>query len=148
MFAIKLSMEKWMKKILAAWFSDLPAINATVFSMSSFAQPMRKKGFLVLFYLWEGLNTILKGMSSNSSRLSLGIDGSKNFILWSMDPKTNSESTNPVFLFLTKIITTKKNTTHCSKVKMNGKKLSKFQFHFPWLLGTSPMSKQETFFFL
>ena len=35
---------------------------------------------------------------------------------------------------------------HCSKVKMNGKKLSKFQFHFPGLLGTSPMSKQEFFF--
>ena len=34
--------------------------------------------------------------------------------------------------------------THCSKVKMNGKKLSKFQFHFPGLLGTSQMSKQET----
>ena len=26
---------------------------------------------------------------------------------------------------------------HCSKMKMNGKKLSKFQFHFPGLLGTS-----------
>ena len=32
MFAIKLSMEKKIKKNLAAWFSDLPAINATVFS--------------------------------------------------------------------------------------------------------------------
>jgi hypothetical protein len=31
MFAIKLSMEKQIKKNLAAWFSDLPAINATVF---------------------------------------------------------------------------------------------------------------------
>ena len=30
---------------------------------------------------------------------------------------------------------------------MNGKKLSRFQFHFPGLLGTSRMSKQETFFF-
>ena len=36
---------------------------------------------------------------------------------------------------------------HCSKLKMNAKKLSRFQFHFPGLLGTSPMSKQETFFF-
>ena len=35
-------------------------------------------------------------------------------------------------------------TPHCSKLKMNGKKLSKFQFHFPGLLGTSLMSKQET----
>jgi hypothetical protein len=32
MFAIKLSMEKRIKKNLAAWFSDLPAINATVFT--------------------------------------------------------------------------------------------------------------------
>ena len=32
--------------------------------------------------------------------------------------------------------------SHCSKVKMNGKKLNKFQFHFPGLLGTSLMSKQ------
>ena len=32
MFAIKLSMEKRIKKFLAAWFSDLPAINATVFN--------------------------------------------------------------------------------------------------------------------
>ena len=32
MFAIKLSMEKWIKKCLAAWFSDLPSINALVFS--------------------------------------------------------------------------------------------------------------------
>ena len=30
--------------------------------------------------------------------------------------------------------------THCSKLKMNGKKLSQFQLHFPGLLGTSPMS--------
>ena len=37
--------------------------------------------------------------------------------------------------------------SHCSKVKMNGKKLNKFQFHFPGLLGTLPMSKQKTFFF-
>ena len=29
-------------------------------------------------------------------------------------------------------------------MKMNGKKLSRCQFHFPGLLGTSPMSKQET----
>ena len=108
MFAIKLSMEKRVNFFLAAWFSDLPAINSTVFSISTFAQPMKKKGFLVLFYLREGFNTILKGMSSNSSRLSLDIDGSKNFISWSMDPKTNSESTNPEFLFLTKIITTSK----------------------------------------
>ena len=32
MFAIKLSMEKRVKKYWAAGFSDLPAINATVFS--------------------------------------------------------------------------------------------------------------------
>jgi hypothetical protein len=32
MFAIKLSMEKQINFFLAAWFSDLPAINATVFS--------------------------------------------------------------------------------------------------------------------
>jgi hypothetical protein len=30
------------------------------------------------------------------------------------------------------------------KRKINGKKLSQFQFHFPGHLGTSPMSKQET----
>ena len=34
--------------------------------------------------------------------------------------------------------------THCLRLKMNGKKLSQFQFHFPGLLETSPMSKQET----
>ena len=28
-------------------------------------------------------------------------------------------------------------------MKMNGKKLSQFQFHFPGLLGTSPLLKQE-----
>ena len=32
MFTIKLSMEKRIKICLAAWFSDLPAINATVFT--------------------------------------------------------------------------------------------------------------------
>ena len=32
---------------------------------------------------------------------------------------------------------------HCSKVKMNDKKLSRWQFHFPGLLGTSLMSKLE-----
>ena len=31
MFAIKLSMKKRINFFLAAWFSDLPAINATVF---------------------------------------------------------------------------------------------------------------------
>ena len=31
MFAIKLSMEKRIKFFLSAWFSDLPAINATSF---------------------------------------------------------------------------------------------------------------------
>ena len=35
--------------------------------------------------------------------------------------------------------------SHCLKIKMNGKKLSRFQFNFPWLLGTSTMSKQEKF---
>ena len=34
-------------------------------------------------------------------------------------------------------------STHCSKLKMIGKKLSRFQFHFPELLATSPMSNQE-----
>ena len=34
MFAIKLSMKKQIKKILAAWFSDLPAIDATSFNNS------------------------------------------------------------------------------------------------------------------
>ena len=34
--------------------------------------------------------------------------------------------------------------SHCSKMKMNGKKLSRFQFNFSRFLGTSPMSKQET----
>ena len=33
---------------------------------------------------------------------------------------------------------------HCSKIKMKEKKLSQSQFHFPGLLGTSLMSKQET----
>ena len=33
---------------------------------------------------------------------------------------------------------------HCLKMKMNSKKLSRFQFYFPGLLETSPMSKQET----
>ena len=38
--------------------------------------------------------------------------------------------------------------SHCSKMKMNGKKLSRFQFHFhfPGILGTSMMSKQEAIF--
>ena len=36
---------------------------------------------------------------------------------------------------------------HCSKVKMNGKKLSRCLFYFPGLLGTSLMSKQEKTFF-
>ena len=35
----------------------------------------------------------------------------------------------------------------CPKVKMKGIKQSQFQFHFLGLLGTSPMSKQETIFF-
>ena len=39
MFAIKLSMEKQIKKILAAWFSDLTAINATVFNRRTFLGP-------------------------------------------------------------------------------------------------------------
>ena len=34
--------------------------------------------------------------------------------------------------------------SHCSKMKMNVKKLSRFQFNFPGLLGLSPVSKQET----
>ena len=38
-------------------------------------------------------------------------------------------------------------STHCLKLKMIGKKLSWFQFHFPGLLETLPMLKQETFFF-
>ena len=38
--------------------------------------------------------------------------------------------------------------SHCLKLKMNAKKLSWFQFHFPGLLETLPMLKQETFFFL
>ena len=38
-------------------------------------------------------------------------------------------------------------SSHCSKGKMKGKKLSQCQFHFPGLLGTSLMSKQETKFF-
>ena len=32
MFAIKLSMKEQVKQFLSAWFSDLPAINATSFS--------------------------------------------------------------------------------------------------------------------
>ena len=32
---------------------------------------------------------------------------------------------------------------HCSNMKMNGKKLIHFQFNYPGLLGTSPMSKKE-----
>ena len=41
MFAIKLSMEKWIKKIWAAGFSDLPAINATVVSkVQAFSEHM------------------------------------------------------------------------------------------------------------
>ena len=39
MFAVKLSMEKQIKKILAAWFSDLTAINATVFNRRTFLGP-------------------------------------------------------------------------------------------------------------
>ena len=38
----------------------------------------------------------------------------------------------------------KSTCAHRSKLKINGKKLSRFQFHFPGLLGTSPMSKQDT----
>ena len=33
---------------------------------------------------------------------------------------------------------------HCLKMKMNGQKRSKFQYHFTGLLGTSLMLKQET----
>ena len=40
MFAIKLSMEKRIKKNLAAWFTDLPAINATVFTSDEFGPPI------------------------------------------------------------------------------------------------------------
>ena len=36
MFEIKLSMEKRIKKIVSAWFSDLPAINATSFRCHCF----------------------------------------------------------------------------------------------------------------
>ena len=36
--------------------------------------------------------------------------------------------------------------SHCSKMKRNGKKLSRFQFHFLGLLWTSLISKQETNF--
>ena len=37
------------------------------------------------------------------------------------------------------------NCTHCLKMKISGKKLSsRFKFYFPGLLGTSPLSKQET----
>ena len=39
MFAIKLSMKKQIKNFLAAWFSDLPAINATVFNQISVFLP-------------------------------------------------------------------------------------------------------------
>jgi hypothetical protein len=35
MFAIKLSMKKLIKIFLAAWFSDLSAINATVFNKNN-----------------------------------------------------------------------------------------------------------------
>ena len=35
----------------------------------------------------------------------------------------------------------KKNCTHCLKIKINGKKLSRFKFYFPGLLGTSTLSK-------
>ena len=35
MFAIKLLMEKRIKKIWSAGFSDLPAINATVFKLGT-----------------------------------------------------------------------------------------------------------------
>jgi hypothetical protein len=35
MFAIELLMEKRKKKFLSAWFSDLPAINATSFRLMS-----------------------------------------------------------------------------------------------------------------
>ena len=37
---------------------------------------------------------------------------------------------------------------HCLKIEMDGKKLSRFQFNYPGFLGTSTMSKQETFYFL
>ena len=37
-------------------------------------------------------------------------------------------------------------STYCSKMKMNSKKLSRFQFNFPGLLGTSLMSKQFFFY--
>jgi hypothetical protein len=47
MFAIKLSMEKRIKNFLAAWFSDLPAINATVFSGLSFIVKTFKIGQFV-----------------------------------------------------------------------------------------------------
>ena len=38
-------------------------------------------------------------------------------------------------------------TSHCLKVKMNGKKLSKFQFHFTGLLATSLMLRNKKMFY-
>ena len=38
---------------------------------------------------------------------------------------------------------TKDLATHCPKMKMNGKKLSKFQFYFSGLLIAYPMLKNE-----
>ena len=39
------------------------------------------------------------------------------------------------------------NLAHCSKLKLNGKKLSRFQFQFPGLLGTSNKKTRNDIFF-
>ena len=52
MFAIKLSMEKQIKNFLSAWFSDLPAINATSFTIIQLAkQATEAKSLLFLYKL-------------------------------------------------------------------------------------------------
>ena len=49
MFAIKLAMQKRIENILAAWFSDLPAINATSFRpRQKLCTMLATKGFLKL----------------------------------------------------------------------------------------------------
>ena len=67
MFAIKLLMEKRIKKIWAAGFSDLPAINATVFTSEYFFTQM---SFLPQKVELFGLLTLARADTSNIPQLS------------------------------------------------------------------------------
>ena len=62
MFAIELSMEKRINFFLSAWFSDLPAINATSFSWvweQAMCQPTTLDD-LLFFFSFQVSNTTTK----------------------------------------------------------------------------------------